>query len=350
MKNAIARILGPVARLLPAERPHRAPFRESFSGAEALALDARIFARIGAPGAWQTVPRKVGGIVCDVPEPLRFYPEAFDDDWGHHEASILDGGVAVLNLCGPIEHHSSFYWHSYEDLAKQVEAALSCEQVRALVLKVDSPGGVAAGMGENHKNIRRIAKTYGKRVIAYLDEMACSAAYHASSACSEIWLPESAQAGSVGVIMCTVDESAMLDAAGIKVRYVVTGERKADLHPGQPVTDDVLKVAQEHVDTHGAMFFGVVAKARAGAGLDSPDKVKALQAAVFIGEDAVRVGLADGVASWPDFLTLVRGSLGADPSRVQVPAAAPVGARRAAQPLEARRGPARRPVARRLPA
>jgi len=303
-----------LAKLSPRElaerlgaRPRRAPFRERPNPTEALAMDRSLFASFGKANVWNIVQPSAYGMYFDVPAPMQFDPK-----------SILDGGIAVLNLQGPIGHHSDWWWCNYEDLAMHIRCALEHGDVRAAVLKIDSPGGVAAGMQESHKAIRRMRKEFGKPIFAYVDEMACSAAYHVASACTEIWMPGSAIVGSVGVIMCTVDESEALDKAGIKVRYVVTGKRKADLHPGQPVTDDVLRVAQEKVDAHGRMFFDAVGKARAHAGLD-PKRVESYQAAVFLGSKAIGAGLADGLASYPRFLSLVRASLDAKTNLVKRP-------------------------------
>lgn len=280
-------------------RPRRAQFRERPNPAEALAIDRSLFAGFGPPNAWHTMQPSALGMYFDVPAPMKF-----------DTSVIIDGGIAVLNLHGPIGHHSDWWWCNYEDLQKHIACALEHSEVRACVLKIDSPGGVAAGMQEAHKFIRRIQKDTDKGVYAFVDEQACSAAYHVASACCEVWGTQASLSGSVGVILCTVDETAALDKMGIKVRYVVTGKRKADLHPGEPVTDDVIRVAQEHIDAHGKMFFRAVGKARAHAGLDAK-RVESYQAAVFIGKDAVRAGLIDGVSSYGRFLSLLRANLDA---------------------------------------
>lgn len=282
---------------LAGARPRRAQFRERPSPTEALAMDRSLFSALGPPGAWHVMQPSAWGMYFDVPAPMKF-----------DTSVILDGGIAVLNLHGPIGHHTDWYWSNYEDLAKHVQCALEHSEVRAVVLKIDSPGGVAAGMQEAHKAIRRMQKATGKGVFGFVDEMACSAAYHVGSACCELWGTRSCIAGSVGVILCTVDETEALEKHGIKVRYVVTGKRKADLHPGQPVDDEVLKIAQAHVDAHGQMFFKAVGKARAHAGLDAA-KVESYQAAVFLGKDALRAGLIDGVSSYPRFLSRLRAYL-----------------------------------------
>lgn len=280
-----------------AHRPKRAPFRETPT-AEALAIDRWSFgAALGVgPRDVQIVKPGAFGLMFEVPPACMFEPDCVSPE-----------GIAVLPVRGPLEHHPSWCWASYDDIAAEVQAALECEQVKALVLRIDSPGGVAAGMGQAHRAIRRMQRETGKLVFAYVDEMACSAAYNVASACAEIWMPREAVVGSIGVILCTVDESEALEKAGVRVRYVVTGDRKADLHPGAPVTDEVLDVAQGKVDELGRHFFRAVGKARG----TTPQAVRGLQAAVFQGQSAVDVGLADGVSDWPAFLDTLRAALSA---------------------------------------
>lgn len=255
-----------------AHRPVRETFRAARSG-EPLALDPRV----NAFGLF-TVP-----------------------DACEYKAENVEDGIAVLCITGPLEHHRNWLFNSSEEIAEQLECALADGLVRAVVLKIDSPGGVAAGMDELHKRIRGLSEEHEKPIYAYVCEQACSAAYNIASACDEIWLPPSGEVGSVGVILCAVDETAALEKAGIKVRYVVTGARKADMHPGHPVTDDVLEVAQAKVDYLGDLFFRAVAEAR---GM-TPIAVKNLEAGIFQGQRAVDVGFADGVSDWANFLGLV---------------------------------------------
>lgn len=294
-------------------KTERRPFRAHNISGEALAIDP------GAGGLIASVLRgaqpspQAFGFFYDVPRPLRFVPEAYTDNYGNVVPSSVEDGVAVLCLDGPLEHHDQgMSWgpHSYECLTREIQAALDCGAVEAVVLKMDSPGGVAAGMGEAHKRIRTLVEAYGKPVYAFADEMACSAAYHLASACSEVWTTPAGHVGSVGVILCTIDETKALDKAGVSVDYVVSGARKADLHPGSPVTEQVRAVAQAKVDKLAGQFFRAVASARGkapgGSALADAAAVQALQAGVFVGDDAVAAGLADGIASWPEFIGYVK--------------------------------------------
>jgi len=267
----------------------RRPFRSVIDHGEALAIDP------GGSGLIAALRRGVQ------PTPAAFgsFPEsppmAFDS-----EATV--DGIATLLIDGPLEHRSAWCWPSYEVIEEQATLALDAPDVRALVLRIDSPGGVVAGLGECYRALRKLQARTGKPIFAFVDEMACSAAYHLAAACAEIWLPPAGQVGSIGVILCTIDETEALKKQGVAVRYVVSGAYKADMHPGQPVTDDVIARAQAKIDYLAGLFFRAVSKSR---GM-SPEKVDALNAAVFQGDAAVTAGLADGVASWPDFMALVR--------------------------------------------
>lgn len=278
------------------KRHERQAFRGHVGHGEAFALDPQGSGLIARAVRGEQPAPHAFGFFCEIPPPLEYKPDAVRD------------GLAVLDLRGPLEHHASWLWHSYSDLLAQAERAFADQQVELLVLRIDSPGGVCAGMGEAHKELRRLRALYDKPLLCYVDQMACSAAYCVASACDEIWTPNEAQLGSIGVILCTVDETGALEQAGVRVRYVVTGARKADLHPGSAVTDEVLRVAQSKVDYIGTLFFDAVAQSR---GMSAP-AVSALQANVFHGLEAVEIGLADEIASWNEFLDLAKQAIAAN--------------------------------------
>jgi signal peptide peptidase SppA len=262
-----------------ATRPTTHPFRSASTPGQALAIDQRL-ALAGREAAF----------VFDVSSPICF------------DASEVDDGIAVLAIGGPLEHHPSWCWNSYTEIVEQIAAALADASVTGVILRIDSPGGDVAGMGEAHKAILRLRAEHGKPIFAYADELIASAAYEIACACDEIWMPESAIVGSVGVISTVVDDSKMHEKVGVAIRYVTSGARKADGHDGNPVSDEMLANVQTRVDALATMFFRDVARAR---GM-TPDAVKALQAGVFLGQAAVDAGLADGVNGWDDFLLNVR--------------------------------------------
>lgn len=240
----------------------------------------------------------------DCREPLLASSRALDAEYpmsARPRGSEAGSGVYVLEITGPLEHHHHDFFANYHGIAECVSEALDAPDVRAVVLRIDSPGGVANGMASTSRAIRRKADLTGKLIFAYADEQICSAAYGLACAADEIWGPPTAEIGSVGVILPVVDQTAANEAAGVRVELLVTGARKGDGHPDKQLDDAAIGALQARVDAIGADFFDLVAESR---GM-SPGAVAALQAGVFVGQDAVDAGLSDGVADWQSFFSFV---------------------------------------------
>lgn len=244
---------------------------------------------------------------------LAIEPHAIDFSYlytGVPDTDVTDDGVAIVTINGPLEHHGVEGWFdSYDNILCRVEDAMAgCEDVpaaRAVVLCIDSPGGEAAGSAYAHRKIKRLRAKYNVPVFAYANEMAASAAYAIASAADEIWLPDTGMVGSVGVIATVFDRTKQNEKTGLIIELITSGARKADNHADRPLTDDVRANIQERVDDLAGIFWDFVAKARG----TNARSIAGLEAAMFTGQKAVDVGLADGVASWDRFLRLVSESL-----------------------------------------
>lgn len=237
---------------------------------------------------------------------LAMQPQAFSFFFfgGYEENVITSDGIAIVSISGPLEHHSSWF-DSYDAITARIEEAMADDSVRAVVMCVDSPGGDASGVEEAHRKIVALKKEHAKPLCAYSNESCYSAAYWLACAADELWLPPTGGAGSVGVIAAAIDCTAANEKAGVKVELITTGARKADGHPDRPLTDDVIDVLQSRVDHLGKVFFASVGEARSM----KPAAVQALQAGVFLGQDAVDAGLADTVAGWDEFMLTLRDTL-----------------------------------------
>lgn len=231
-------------------------------------------------------------------------PKAFEimfDLVGTKPTEILDSGVAIVDVCGPLEHHASPVWDSYDAILERLEEAFADDSVSAVAMRMDSPGGDAAGATEANRNIRRLKEKYGKPLYAYSNEAMYSAAYSVGCAADEIWLPDTGGVGSVGVICAVMDKTEQNKKIGVNVKLLTTGARKADSHADRELTDEIVNATQSKVDYLGKLFFEVVAECR---GMDLED-VADLQAGCFLGQEAVDFGLADFVGGWQDFLAHV---------------------------------------------
>jgi len=211
----------------------------------------------------------------------------------------LEGNVASVMVVGPLSHHGGYFGgDTYDAIEARVAAALE-SAADVVVLKLDSPGGEGEGCFECARKLRTMTAAKGKRLVAYVDECAASAAYALACGASEIYLPASGRVGSVGVIQCAFDETAADAKNGLKVAVITSGARKADGNTHVALTPESQAEMQRNVDTLAALFFAHVAESRGMIPMD----VQAMQAAMFTGADAVSAKLADGVVSWDALLS-----------------------------------------------
>ena len=207
----------------------------------------------------------------------------------------MHGDVAVIAVEGVIGRKFSNTLHSsgvvsVDVLQRLVEAAAADPRVSALVLSIDSPGGLARGVPEAARAVASAAMV--KPVIAYIDGTAASAAYWIASQASAIYATESASAGSIGVYCAILDRSAAYAAAGVKVDLFKSGAYKGMGMDGTSLSDEQRAILQASVDSTAANFRATV---RAGRGREIADDV--MQGQSFDVPDAIAAGLVDSVST-----------------------------------------------------
>lgn len=213
------------------------------------------------------------------------------------------GEYAVVDVKGPLEQHAWFFADSYDSIRARVAAALASDAA-AVCLRINSPGGDFAGAIELSRELRTMAQTAKKALVAFTDSSALSAAYALACACSEIVITPSASVGSIGVWAPLVDETAKDAAQGLAILIVASGTRKADRNPHMGITEGAIAGLQAQIDTMAGLFFDHVSQAR---GMPR-EGVESLQGAELFGAEAVTLQLASRIVnSWGDFLTLNEG-------------------------------------------
>jgi ClpP class serine protease len=204
----------------------------------------------------------------------------------------LRGNVAIVSIEGPLTHHAEWFWDSYDAIKGRVAAALD-SSASTVLLRIDSPGGDVAGCFETAREIRALAASKGKRLVAYADGLAASAAYALACAAEAIYLPETGFVGSIGVISTLMDVVEANRRYGLNVAVIVSGERKRFGHPDVPISSAAVEETQRQVDGLADIFFALVSECRAMP----TSSVAALQAGVLLGKEAVAAKLADGIAT-----------------------------------------------------
>lgn len=261
---------------------------------------------------------------------------------GGTRASERRGDVAIVHVRDALEHHSTYWADNYEDILCRVRDAMSGEDDRqrrerarqeaewrqewdpqddyveqppceaippaAVVLCLDSPGGVVSGLNETVRALRKASNDSGIPLIAYVNEMAASAAYALACACDQIVCPESAIIGSIGVISTMVSQAEADKKMGLDFRLITSGARKADGHVHAPITDAALEAEAGRVEKLASAFFKIASAAR-GIPVDT---IESFQASIFLGKQAKKRGLADAVMSFDDAIAALSNDAPAD--------------------------------------
>jgi ClpP class serine protease len=209
------------------------------------------------------------------------------------DPELEDNGVAVVTIRGPLMNHRDFWFDSYDAIKERVGAALELAP-KMIVLSIDSPGGLVSGAFDTARELRAMAAAAGVDLYAHVEGQGTREAYALASSAMWIGVSESAMIGSVGVVDMLVDQTAQNAALGLAVEVVTSGARKADGNPNVPISEGALEASQTRVDKLAEMFFELVAAHGWGGGVD---ELRALEAGIFTGAEAVELGLATEIAT-----------------------------------------------------
>lgn len=220
------------------------------------------------------------------------------DDEDDRQPYEVDGSLAIIEISGPLDQRSDWWrwWDGYDAIAKRTCAALNNDAIDVVALRIDSPGGVVAGCFEACDQILAAKAASGKRVVAIVDEMACSASFALACVADEILAPPSAVVGSVGVVATYMNVADALKENGVRVAVLSSGKQKADGSPYRPWSDEALARMKADIDYLAGLFFDRVA----GARRMTAQAVQALEAGCFRGQAAIDAGLVDRVLPTAD--------------------------------------------------
>lgn len=179
----------------------------------------------------------------------------------------ITGGVAVVPLCGVITPRGSLLSMLFgggrsglKGFAEGFQEAIASPDIGAVVLDIDSPGGLVSLVPET---AAMIAAARGEKpIIAVANTMCASAAYWIGSQADEIVCTPSGIVGSIGVYMLHENWSAWNEKAGVEPTYIKAGRYKAEGNENEPLGDAATAAWQGECDDIYAMFLDAVAEGR----------------------------------------------------------------------------------------
>ncbi|MBF0310961.1 MAG: signal peptide peptidase SppA, partial [Magnetococcales bacterium] len=201
--------------------------------------------------------------------------------------------AAVINLEGILLAGTQ---NDATEVVDALESAFSDRNSAAVILRINSPGGSAVQSGIIHDAIRRLRKSHPHiPVYAALEDLCASGGYYVASAAGSIYADKATLVGSIGVIMQSFGVPQLIEKWGIENRTLTAGEHKAFLDPFQTVRPEEKAHAQALLNTIHQQFIKSVKEGRGERLKVSDDQL--FNGLIWTGEEALRLGLVDGLAS-----------------------------------------------------
>lgn len=212
---------------------------------------------------------------------------------------VIGDGVALIEIEGTLTKYRSSLFGTLGtiEIRRQIQNATRDPAVKAIVLRIDSPGGTVAGTQELGDVVAAAAKR--KPVTAYIEDLGASAAYWVASQANQVFANRTAMVGSIGTFGVVYDYSAKAEKEGIKALVFKAGEHKGAGVPGTEVTDEQQAEYQRIVDGLNKFFLQAVSKGRKM----TIDRVRGLaDGRIHVAGEAAKLGLIDGVRTFDDVI------------------------------------------------
>jgi protease-4 len=241
---------------------------------------------------------------------------------GPLEEEVLSGSgpakVLLVNLTGLISAKETrgIYPKPGQVAAIKEVLTLAAEDadVKALVVRINSPGGTVAASDVLHHELRTFKRKREIPVVAAIMDLGTSGGYYVASAADTIVAHPSSVTGSIGVIMLTMDASGLLEKIGVEADAVASGPKKGMGSPLRPMTSEEREVFQNVIDGFHDRFVDVVQQGRPQL---SAQRIRTLaDGRIYSGTQAKELGLVDEVGYLEDAIELAKNAAGLQQAEV----------------------------------
>lgn len=211
--------------------------------------------------------------------------------------------TAMVDVYGVIADDSDA---NAEAIIEGLEAAFEAPSSKAVVLRINSPGGSPVQSAYVYDAIRELrGKHPNKKVYAVITDIGASGAYYMAAAADQIYVNPASLVGSIGVIMNGFGFQDAMKKLGVERRVMTAGEHKAMLDPFGPIKPEEQAHVQAMLDNIHQQFISAV---KTGRGNRLKQDTNTFSGIVWTGEQAVQNGLADGFGSLESVATKVVGA------------------------------------------
>jgi len=260
---------------------------------------------------WQIDQRFLAAYEARLARKAGLDPETLDDVFTEYVADALgvdskpltmtDDGIAIVSVIGPLYKGKSPFVSNYKSIGEALSAIEQMEQLPPVVLRIDSPGGMVAGLDPVLEQIDRLSEK--TLVVASINGMGASAAYRIASKAGTIFASRDSEVGSIGTYWQLLDYSKAFQKAGIRSVLLTTGKYKGVGAVGEKLTAEQVAFLQESVDQSNSQFLEDV---RRGRGMTDTNLDEVSDGRWWQAGDAEQLNLIDGVASFESVLAMIR--------------------------------------------
>jgi protease-4 len=254
-----------------------------------------IAAGCGAPGGYKIVP-----IPAD---------KTLEESEVMTEPGLVREKIALIDVSGIImnDYHKGLFTEGENPvsfLAEKLKAAENDHRVKAVILRINSPGGGVTASDLMHQEIKEFRKRTGRPVIAMMLDVAASGGYYIACACDEIVAEPTTVTGSIGVVMITMSVQGALQKLYIKTDTIKSGQFKDAGSPFRDMTEEDRKIFQGMVNQFYERFLEIVGSSRTKL---KADQIRtAADGRVYLAGEALKLGLVDRVGTIRDAVALAK--------------------------------------------
>ncbi|MRS11925.1 MAG: signal peptide peptidase SppA [Actinobacteria bacterium] len=209
-------------------------------------------------------------------------------------AFSLGDSVCVIHLEGVIQGGGTGS-ASPEYILDQLDQALADDSVKAILLRIDSPGGTVAASQEISLAVKRASEQ--KPVVVSVGDICASGGYMVASQADEIIASPGSSVGSIGVIMEIANVEGLLDKIGVDFITLHEGAYKDAGSPYRPVTEEEIAMLNEQLKIVYDQFIKDVAE---GRDMSESDVRELATGWVWLGSEALDLGLIDSLGNYDD--------------------------------------------------
>src|SRR5262245_5710668 len=229
-----------------------------------------------------------------------------------------DSKVLLMDLTGVISSQEKDRFIPQPNLLatfkEELTKASKDEKVKAVVLRINSPGGTVNASDILHHELKTFKANKKIPIVASMMDVAASGGYYLAMATDNIFVHPSTVTGSIGVIMLTVNAKGLLEKVGVEANAITSGPRKDMGSPFRTMTPEEKLIFQGVIDSFYSRFLAVVQEGRPQL---SADQIKKLaDGRIYSGAQAKEAGLVDNVGYLEEAIELAKKNAGLTEARV----------------------------------